>query len=146
MKKLDLGQTINLLASGGVIAGIVFLGLELRQNNELLVQEAQRSRAEAVRGNMGVFADNAEIWVKDQAGETLTAAEAFRMNAMWVGTLFSYQTSFQQLPRQELEAQSIGFRRYFETMPSFRTSWEQNRDTFEPDFAQFIEENVVSGR
>ena len=95
---------------------------------------------------MGVFADNAEIWVKDQAGETLTAAEAFRMNVMLVGTLISYQTSFQQLPRPEIEAQSIGFRRYFEAMPSFRTSWEQNRDTFEPDFAQFIEESVVSGR
>ncbi len=33
MKKLDLGQTITILANVGVIAGIVFLGYELRQNN-----------------------------------------------------------------------------------------------------------------
>jgi len=32
MKKIDLGQTITILANIGVIAGIVFLGYELRQN------------------------------------------------------------------------------------------------------------------
>ena len=146
MKNIDPGQTITILANAGVIAGIAFLGLELQQNNELLVQEAQRSRAEAVRENMGVFADNAKIWVKYRAGEPLTAAEAFRMNVMWLRTLFSYQTTFQQLPREEIVAQANGFRRFFETMPSFRTTWEQNRDTYESDFVRFMEENVTSGR
>jgi hypothetical protein len=37
LKKIDLRHTIGLLANLGVIAGIVFLGLELRQNNELVV-------------------------------------------------------------------------------------------------------------
>ena len=37
MKKIDLGQAIGILANVGVIAGIVFLGMELRQNNELVV-------------------------------------------------------------------------------------------------------------
>lgn len=32
MKKPDLGQSINTLANIGVIAGIIFLGYELRQN------------------------------------------------------------------------------------------------------------------
>ena len=36
MKKPDLGQTITIFANLGVIAGIVFLGIELQQNNELL--------------------------------------------------------------------------------------------------------------
>ena len=36
MKKLELGQTITILANVGVIAGIVFLAIEPRQNNELL--------------------------------------------------------------------------------------------------------------
>jgi len=37
LKKIDLGQAIGILANAGVIAGIVFLGMELRQNNELVV-------------------------------------------------------------------------------------------------------------
>ena len=36
LKKIDLGQTITILANLGVIAGIVFLAFELRQNNSLL--------------------------------------------------------------------------------------------------------------
>ncbi len=40
MKKLDLSQTIGILANLGVIAGIVFLGVELRQNNDLLEADA----------------------------------------------------------------------------------------------------------
>ena len=36
LKKLDLSQGITILANLGVIAGIVFLALELRQNNALM--------------------------------------------------------------------------------------------------------------
>ena len=34
MKKIDLGQSIQIIANIGVIAGIVFLGLEIRQMNQ----------------------------------------------------------------------------------------------------------------
>jgi len=37
LKKIDLGQAIGILANAGVIAGIVFLDMELRQNYELVV-------------------------------------------------------------------------------------------------------------
>ena len=33
MKKLDLGQTISIVANIGVIASIIFLGIELRESN-----------------------------------------------------------------------------------------------------------------
>ena len=44
MKKIDLGQAITIFANLGVIAGIVFLGLELRQNNELQTSQARENR------------------------------------------------------------------------------------------------------
>ena len=36
MKKLDLGQTMTILANVGVIVGISFLAVELRQNNDMM--------------------------------------------------------------------------------------------------------------
>ena len=45
MKKIDLGQAIGILANVGVIAGIVFLAVELRQNNELLATQITATRA-----------------------------------------------------------------------------------------------------
>jgi hypothetical protein len=40
LKKLDFGQTITILANLGVIAGIVFLGIEISQNNAWLEAES----------------------------------------------------------------------------------------------------------
>ena len=142
MKKIDFGQAINILANTGVIAGIVFLALELRQNNEHLAHEAQRSRAQSFRENMAVMADNAEIYIKDLNGETLTPAEAFRLDRIWMQNLWGYQTSFQQLPRIEIEQGANFFRDGFRTMPSFRMTWENNRDKFQPDFVRYMEDNV----
>ncbi len=44
MKKIELGQTVSILANAGIIAGIVFLALELRQNNELIRTEARNTQ------------------------------------------------------------------------------------------------------
>jgi len=45
MKKIDLGQTITILANVGVIAGIVFLGVELRQTQRSMQAQAYQARA-----------------------------------------------------------------------------------------------------
>jgi len=36
LRKIDLGHTAGILANLGVVAGIIFLGLELRQNDDLM--------------------------------------------------------------------------------------------------------------
>lgn len=46
MKKFDFGQTLNTLANAGVVAGIIFLAVELNQNNELLELEARATLSE----------------------------------------------------------------------------------------------------
>jgi len=45
MKKIDLGQMITILANIGVIAGIVFLGVELRQTQSSMQSQAYQARA-----------------------------------------------------------------------------------------------------
>lgn len=40
MRKIDLGQAISMLANLGVIAGIIFLSFELRQNTTQMQAEA----------------------------------------------------------------------------------------------------------
>ena len=44
MRKIDLGQTIGILANIGVIAGVVFLGVEIRQSTNLAMAQAQQER------------------------------------------------------------------------------------------------------
>ncbi len=145
MKKIDLGQSIGTLANVGVIAGIIFLGVELQQNNELLSEEAQRARSQAAREGWILIAENgelAEILEKDAGGEKLTGVELRRMDALWMRTLWGYQTSFLQLPREEVEAMTTYFRSTWGDMPSFHATWEQNRTTFRPAFVEFMDTNV----
>ena len=95
---------------------------------------------------MGRMAENSEIWVKDLNGEKLTAAEAFLLDRIWMQNLWGFQTSFQQLRRDEIESGANFFRDGFRTMSSFRATWEKNRKTFNPEFVRYMEENVVNER
>ena len=77
MKKIDLGQSIGILANLGVIAGIVFLGLELRQNNSLLAAQARYSLRQLRTDTADSIAalDVLEATHKYAAGEAITPAE-----------------------------------------------------------------------
>jgi len=46
MKRIDLGQTIQILANIGVIAGIVFLAIEVRQANNAVKSSTLQAIAE----------------------------------------------------------------------------------------------------
>ncbi len=135
-----LGVTIVIITVG-------FLALQIKQSNKLMAGEAQRARSQYAGQAMSAIAENGElatIMVKDVNGETLNAVEAMRMKWMWMRHLWGYQTSFQQLPREEIEPAANFFRRNFETMPFFRTAWEQLREGFQRDFVQYMEENVFN--
>jgi hypothetical protein len=45
MKRIDIGQTITILANVGVLAGIALLAVELRQNTKLLRAHLTTSRS-----------------------------------------------------------------------------------------------------
>ena len=81
MKKIDIGQTASILANLGVIAGIIFLAVEIRQNNILLAAQARSDLANRRTGFAEIVIsspDIAEILVKKAANERLTPAEELR--------------------------------------------------------------------
>jgi hypothetical protein len=75
MKKIDLGQTITILANIGVIGGLIFVGLQLRQDRDIAESEAL-SFNQQLELEFGRFArENAGVWRKGLAGEPLTEDE-----------------------------------------------------------------------
>jgi hypothetical protein len=75
LKKLDLGQTITILANIGVIAGIIFLGIEMGQSQRIALSDIYINLAAVQIEADNAIADNADIWSKGNAGEELTSAE-----------------------------------------------------------------------
>ena len=149
MKRIRLGEALSILANVGVVGGILLLVYELRQNNDLMAEEAQRARGESIREAYSQMADNGElaaIWVKEMKGEELTAVEEVRLGSYYIRGLFGFQTSYQQLPREELEPMTNWFRDRYQTSPTWRITWDQNRNTFSPDFVRFMEESIAYER
>ena len=148
LRKLDLGKAISVFANIGVIAGIVFLVLELSQNNELMIDEAERARAESRRQHWRLLAENTSLVatiVKERNGEPLSEVEEVQLIGYHMRDLIGFQTSFQQLPREDLLPAGTDFRQFYEASPAFRKAWEQYRDSLDPDFVQFMEQDVFRG-
>ena len=72
MKKIDLGQLVTILANIGVIAGIVFLALELRQTQRSMAAQAYQARAfDAIawQFELAQDADQRRIWLSSRTDD-----------------------------------------------------------------------------
>ena len=146
MRKIDLGQTIQILANIAVIAGIVFLAAEIRQNNELMAADARFNRLQIVVESNTLIAENASfaelVARTDQTTETLTAGEREQMLNFGKRVLLNQQWTFSELPPGELpieEWRRVSKRGYWQLV------WEERRGDLRPDFVTWVEQNVLLG-
>ena len=151
MKKIDLGQTLGILANVGVIAGIVFLGYELQQNNEFLASAARATRHElrSVDSNR-VFFENpalAELLVKMQKGDALSESELYVSERRYEQGLLDLQFVFVEYQRGLLEEADIpraGWRAWFYSFPAMPAYWEANKNQeYRSDFVEWFDANIV---
>ena len=85
MKRIDLGQTITILANLGVLIGILLLVYELAQNREMVQAQTRNSVAEMVVNLLALEAGDpgiAEIMVKLGSGRPLTRGEMERFQVL----------------------------------------------------------------
>ena len=151
MKKIDLGQTLSLIANVGVIAGILLLVYELNQNRAMMeAQVRQQVSQGAVDLHFGVAAnpDLSEI-VVDFSDRCTTmdecqTAEEFRFN-QWSNATFRtwenahYQYRLDLYDETEFSAQKESWRSIL-TRPGIADRWRSVRMTYSPEFAAEIED------
>lgn len=150
MKKLDLNQSVTILANVGVIAGIVLLAVELNQNNALLQNEArynlQAARVDEIEQTV-LNPDLADLWLKAVVGEELTVSETIRMQTMLLGRFVRWEWYYEQY-RNGLITQDVlpiqAWRRIFSYGPLMVEIWEEQSTLLTPDFVQWMEANVVN--
>ena len=145
MKKIDLGQTLGILGNLGVIAGIVFLGLELAQNNEYAATEIRATRYQIALEIFTILTENSElaaIMLKDRDHETLTELESFHLRALWLRVLLTNQWAHSEMEVADTVPFMAMQRTNYELYPAYRQAWEAGKSFFEPDFIQFMEETV----
>ena len=152
MKKLDLGQTITILANLGVIAGIVFLGIELRQNNQLMetvARQARNQRLIEINRDIYTVPGFAELLVKVGRSEALTEVEEHKLYAFAFMRLRMVEAQFLDSLEgniaNNIPAYRAAFRGEIYNAP-MGDAWERNKASFSQDFVEFMEENIVNER
>ena len=151
MKKPDIGQTVAILANIGVIAGIVFLAYELQQNNRFLAAQARSDmRASRVSYNeLLMTPEITRVVVKATNNEELNAEESFRLERLHRSMFVNWEAEYREYEEgmyglEELPVE--GYREAFTYMPGLLNAWQRNKHVRDPDFVQFVEENVVNER
>jgi len=147
VNKINLGQTIAILANLGVIAGIVFLALELQQNNSELASQSRMNFYQMRSDLDNQFIENVggvgDLLSKARQGEPLSGYDTARLNARNRLILDTLEFMYQEEPRT-LENSSGWMRRMLETSPNMPQAWEQNRERYGSDFVQLIDPMIVS--
>ena len=153
MKKIDLGQTVSILANIGVIAGIVFLAFELQQNNRLMAAQARAFESEMSRSYSQDVLQNSDVATaitKHQNGEELTDIEETQVYFLGFRLLRSWQWELGELQAGMLDEATINVTgkrgAYRSNDTGVRTAFERGRGIFRPGFVQWMEENIVNER
>lgn len=92
MEKINLGQTIAILANIGVIAGIIFLAIEVGQNqasleeanrlNERMIRDTAIDRLMAFSSLLASSEQLADLWIRGLGDEELTQTEELRFGQL----------------------------------------------------------------
>jgi len=149
LKKFDLGQTINTLANIGVIAGIVFLVVELQQNNEVQRLQYEAEERARVSGAVELVVNNpdySELLGKDES--ELSQAERTRLIALGVTMLLNFENLYEDMTVGRVtQAEAVRRLRPIWRRETFNygvpLAWETFKDRSDPGFVQWMEEHIV---
>ncbi len=149
MKKPDVGQLITILANVGVIAGIIFLAIELQQNNQLMEAEARQARTSMVIDLWNFTAEHGDLYeLRERANnnEVLSRAEQIRVDASVMAVFVMLEWTFRELSKDSPEMNQVReVQRYnFANEASTSKVWEARKNSFDPAFVQWMEQNVIN--
>jgi hypothetical protein len=148
MKMEKLNQWLTLLANVGVIAGIAFLGFEIRQNTEMIESQTRDSITEkqiAVFEWWATSTDNNRIrTLGDNLELDINSPEAGQYSWMIAGNLRLWENEWYQYKRglfeeEEFEPRLNIWKKLVNT-PGIIYVWENGqREAFSPEFAVLID-------
>jgi hypothetical protein len=138
---------IALLANIGVVAGVVFLALEIQQNNELIVQDSRYSMLQNQKDWKFFLNGNPEIAKLIYASHTgkLSEIEKLRRFDIISGLLLTWQWEWEQsqtglFGNSQLPVE--GFRTLWKSL-NIDAEWTELKPILKSDFADFLQDKVV---
>ena len=149
MKKIDFTQYARIIANVGVIAGIVFLGFEFRQNNELLDLQIRSTNLEQRQEIIRSLFENPDVIAllhKEQA--TLNDMELDRLRLLGVHALIGMENNYHEanLGLGDIDDLARRFRALVHRERlhyGILLGWQIYQKTADPGFVNWFDANVV---
>ena len=148
----EIAEVIGVL---GIIAGIVFLGFELRQNNDFLAAQARYNLRVQRLGALEAV-DSAHVMealLKYGSGDNATPAEiaisrtlAVRLIGLWDWQYDEYRAGMLERQQLPVGAWRLWYHGQGQYPVPVEEMWQIRKEIVNPDFVQFMEENVVNER
>jgi hypothetical protein len=155
MKKIDLGQTITIVANVGVIVGIAFLLVELQQNNRLLSSQAQFNLLQNRTNGITSVSESPEVsafWTMVNRDEALSDSEILRVRAYAMKAILNWEWEFREYQSGNIERDDlplVAWRNSFHGKDVLRKIdlypevWAQLRSGLNPEFVLLMEEEII---
>ena len=151
MNKLNLNDTIQSIANVGVVAGLIFLGLEIRQNSVAIRANIAQGMAteQAEFSRSFINPDIAEIFAQiDKDGlDSLSPVQRYQLNGFENSFFFIQQNLHYQYRSGNLDP-SIWPSRHRALIDAFRNEnvlrhWHSRSFAFDDEFRKYIDDVVI---
>jgi len=152
MKKPNFAQTLEIIATFGVIAGLVFLTIELKQNNEMMRASARSTITQAIINDIQLWMEPRIVSAraKTLSGEQLTEEDEYLLGSAANATLrlmenthYHYRNGL--FDEAEFEADRMAWRQIMQE-PEFMKRWADTRMEFSEAFRNEIDRIVRDSR
>ena len=85
MKKSDWKNTAELIGIAAIVASLVFVGMQLMQENDIALVGTTQSWVETSTDLNIAISESAEIWAKSNSGEELSEEERIAIKQLVIG-------------------------------------------------------------
>ncbi len=143
----QIAYLAEIVAALTVVASLVYVARQLGQNNELLRTEARlglmRNRVDILKA-WATDEDMMQLRLKAHNGETLTTDQGWRLECDFAALLATFEWEHEQFQSGRVSYLPInGYRGVLNRWPYMKSLWPEYRNRFSPEFARFMEEELL---
>ena len=151
MTSAKIKDWLALIANIAVVAGIVFLAIELRQNNELLRSESRQALVANDVASLAANFQNADVFARLVSEKNLSAEDQLRLSFMFAIDLRNREFEYFQYMNGLLDEQTwLAYRHVFLIYHSAgigRTWWDEiGRGIVDPEFAELVDTLLIDAQ
>ena len=142
----DLGALGEFFGSIAVLATLIYLALQTRQNTMAIGAQLDAAALGSIQNSILTAATSnelGELMAEDSTADV--TANQLRLTTYWTSVLLAFQWQFRQarrglLPSFDEAGVAATMRFFFSGYRSVEFSWERMKPSLSPDFVEWVEE------